>query len=258
MSYEENSKHEIYYIPQNYEDAGGVLGGRFSQRNVIEMAVICGPIVFIIAQLYSTFSLSFETLIIISTVTLLPLLALCAFGIKGESISQILFAFIRYRRNRRKLSYISFVDADEMKALAANPWALNTLLDNIETMGFKKAIEKAKADSKAIKEAKKNLAEDDEDESSATKKRSKKIKPNHVFEEHQERTGKEKPHRPKDLNTTSSAWENLYKNNTANAKKAEHHDRRQQVSRGLFSSAMKESILNKLELGEENDDYYML
>ena len=30
MAYEEEAKQEVYYIPDNYDDAGGVLGGRFS------------------------------------------------------------------------------------------------------------------------------------------------------------------------------------------------------------------------------------
>ena len=49
-------------------------------------------------------------------VTLLPALSLCAFGIRGESISQFLFAFIKYMKKRRKLSFIHFYDGTHIDA----------------------------------------------------------------------------------------------------------------------------------------------
>ena len=41
---DEEIRPEVYYIPENFDDAGGVLGGHFSTRNAIEMVVLCGPL----------------------------------------------------------------------------------------------------------------------------------------------------------------------------------------------------------------------
>lgn len=107
MAYEE-PKQEVFYIPDNYDDAGGVMGGRFSTRNAVEMAFICGPIAFLELKLLH-FS-SWQINVSIALVTILPLLMLCAFGIGGESLSQIFLAYIRYRKGRRTLSYLCFTD----------------------------------------------------------------------------------------------------------------------------------------------------
>lgn len=108
-SEEKEINHEEYYIPDNYEDSGGVLGGHFSTRNATELALICGPLAFLELK---TLHFSIETNLIIMIVTLAPLSVLCAFGVAGESISQIILAIIRFQRKRRKLSYISFTDSD--------------------------------------------------------------------------------------------------------------------------------------------------
>ena len=110
MAYEEEAKQEVYYIPDNYDDAGGVLGGRFSTRNAIEMAVICGPVAFL--ELKFLRFPSWQVNVCIGLITILPLLILCAFGIGGESLSQIFAAYYRYRKGRRTLSYLCFTDAE--------------------------------------------------------------------------------------------------------------------------------------------------
>lgn len=116
MSYNDREdKPEVYYIPPNYEDAGGFLGGRFKQRNGIEMAVVGGPLLLININFIMP-RVSTEVGLSILIVSVLPALALCAFGIRGESISQFLFAFIKYLKKRRKLSFIHFYDGTHIDA----------------------------------------------------------------------------------------------------------------------------------------------
>lgn len=110
MPYEEEAKQEVYYIPDNYDDAGGVLGGRFKTRNAIETAVICGPILFLETKILH---FSWQVNISIGLITILPLLFLCAFGIGGESLSQIFTAYTTFRKKRRTLSYVCFTDLNE-------------------------------------------------------------------------------------------------------------------------------------------------
>ena len=47
MSKSNEEAPQVYYIPGNYEDSGGVLGGRLGTRNAVELCVICGPIAFL-------------------------------------------------------------------------------------------------------------------------------------------------------------------------------------------------------------------
>lgn len=117
MDYEEKegAKQE-YYIPQNYEDAGGVLGGRFTQRNGIEMAVVGVPLVWINLNFIFPY-VSLETGIITFLLTVLPPVGLCALGIAGESVSQFLFAIIRFLKRRRFLSFVCFYDGQKKKGL---------------------------------------------------------------------------------------------------------------------------------------------
>lgn len=105
----EESRPETYYIPPNYEDAGGLFGGHFTQRNGIEMAAIGAPLVYINAKFIFP-NVGIELGLIIAMLTIIPPVALCAFGIRGESITQILVAFVRYAKKKRKLSYLHFYD----------------------------------------------------------------------------------------------------------------------------------------------------
>lgn len=110
MDFDEQEGLPIEYsIPQNYEDAGGLLGGRFTQRNGIEMAIVGAPLAWINMNLIFP-NVPVQTGIIIFILSVLPPVFLCAIGIGGESVSQFLFAFFRFLRKRRFLSFIAFFD----------------------------------------------------------------------------------------------------------------------------------------------------
>lgn len=154
MAYEEENKREVFYIPQNYEDAGGIMGGHFKQRNIIETCVVCLPI--LIAE-YNFIDLPLSTKIVIILVTVLPLACLFALGIKGESVTQIVLAFFRYLRNRRRLSFVGFVDKGQ-RSFMPDPWALETLKESIKQRGFLKAIIKAISDTKKLRKIRRDLS----------------------------------------------------------------------------------------------------
>lgn len=154
MAYEEENKREVFYIPQNYEDAGGIMGGHFKQRNIIETCVVCLPI--LIAE-YNFIDLPLSTKIVIILVTVLPLACLFALGIKGESVTQIVLAFFRYLRNRRRLSFVGFVDKGQ-RSFMPDPWALETLKESIKQRGFIKAIIKAISDTKKLRKIRRDLS----------------------------------------------------------------------------------------------------
>lgn len=221
MANEEEVKQEVYYIPDNYEDAGGVLGGHFSQRNAIELAVLCGPLAFLE---YKFLHFSIQTNIIIMMVTLIPLAAVCAFGIGGESLSQIAMAFIRFTRKKRKLSYLEFTDPKAV-SVSKGPWNIDALLDNISSKGLKNAVKSAREEAAAAKETAFEEAEQPgaEDGSKPAQKRKKHAShiPHQVHQQHQ---GKAKPKK-------KSAQPGL-----------------------LLNSAMREKLLQKLELGDEDDE----
>lgn len=128
---------QVYYIPANYDDSGGVLGGRIGTRNAVELAVFCGPLVFLESKILR---FSIQTNIIIALITILPVAFLCVFGVGGETISQLLLALVRYFRGRRVLHYDMFtqVNSDERKK-----FNLDKFLDIASSSGIKAAITKA-------------------------------------------------------------------------------------------------------------------
>ena len=101
-----------------------------------------------------------QTSIIIMLFTIVPLAALAAFGIGGESLSQILMAYIRFSRKRRKLSYIEFSD---LKSAAVESITFDMILDAFSAGGFK-GIKKLFQDHKAaMANASTITAEEEED-----------------------------------------------------------------------------------------------
>lgn len=104
MSMEQDERQEVYVIPQNFADSGGILGFRITWRTVIDLVGLGTPLLFI------NFILPVDLLIhlVIGIITLFPVAMVSFVGIDGEGLSQILIAIIRFRLRRRKLSYISF------------------------------------------------------------------------------------------------------------------------------------------------------
>ena len=134
MSREPEEQQQAYYIPWNYDDAGGVLGGKITTRNAIELAVICGPLAFLE---YHLLRFSWQVNLTIAMITLIPLAAFCLIGFGRESISQRVFALYRFHKRQRKLSYMYFT---EYKGVGNRKFSIDNFLDDVATVGLKKAI----------------------------------------------------------------------------------------------------------------------
>lgn len=270
---DEEIRPEVYYIPENFDDAGGVLGGHFSTRNAIEMVVLCGPLGIVEYKVFFEFlHVGLQFGLITMMFTIVPLAALAAFGIGGESLSQILMAYIRFIRKRRKLSYVEFTD--KMVAYDTAFWALNGILDSIASEGFKGTFLKMKKYREAIKNgtAVKNEFEDEniddyqeddivgtndipsipETETSAEVPSD--VPRKSIFAKTPKKKKQLKPVKPKKLKPVkkNQAVDTALQ---APIKKAKPPRQKKPKAESVWmKSAMREVLLQKLELGDDEDD----
>lgn len=265
----------MYYIPENFDDAGGVLGGHFSTRNAIEMVVLCGPLGIVEYKVFFEFlHVGLQFGLITMMFTIVPLAALAVFGIGGESLSQILMAYIRFIRKRRKLSYVEFTD--KMVAYDTAFWSLNGILDSIASEGFKGTFLKMKKYRETIKNgtAAKNEFEDEniddyqeddiveandipsipETETSAEVPSD--VPRKSIFAKTPKKKKQLKPVKPKKLKPVK-----VKKNRAmdtalqAPIKKAKPPRQKKPKAESVWmKSAMREVLLQKLELGDDDDD----
>ena len=272
---DEEIRPEVYYIPENFDDAGGVLGGHFSTRNAIEMVVLCGPLGIVEYKVFFEFlHVGLQFGLITMMFTIVPLAALAAFGIGGESLSQILMAYIRFIRKRRKLSYVEFTD--KMVAYDTAFWSLNGILDSIASEGFKGTFLKMKKYREIIKNgtAAKNEFEDEniddyqeddiveandipsipETETSAEVPSD--VPRKSIFAKTPKKKKQLKPVKPKKLKPVkvkkNQAMDTALQ---APIKKAKPPRQKKPKAESVWmKSAMREVLLQKLELGDDDDD----
>ena len=232
---DKDDEHQVYYIPWNYDEAGGVIGGKVKTRNAIEAFVLCAPIAFLE---YHLLKFSIEINIIIALVTLLPLLFLCIFGLGGETISQIIMAFVRYRQGRRKLSYISFVDdlkRDNKKK------SVTDMLDSLQSGGIK-----------ALANDVKSNMQNSGDGTKQPKQKGK--KPNRLASQLKKSRHTSKPHGGKAKPVVATA--NAKPATNAQEKPAKPAKPEKPVSHNsMYNVAWQETLLRKLELLEEDESW---
>ena len=92
-------ERDTYIIPPNFIEGGTLMGGMFKTRNVIEAGIL-GALTGV-PVLKLPFSLT--TRIIILCLTTLPLVLVALIGIGGGSLSEFVFQFFSFLRNRRTL-----------------------------------------------------------------------------------------------------------------------------------------------------------
>ena len=234
---EEEFRPEVYHIPPNFREAGGVFGGRIEKRNAIELALLCGPLAYLEYHILPAFHFSIQTMLIIGMVSLFPLAFLCLFGINGESMTQIAVAFIRFKRRRRKLTYKGFTAGDT--GFTATGSKYDKFMENVATVGFIKALsELTSADQNAAVDADRFDDVPPADDSSSKKK-------------HQKRDANSRKESIADDEFTSKHGKNAGKKKKAQTAAAH----KKSSTSWLISDATKEMLLRKLELGED-DDYY--
>ena len=88
------------YIPANYTDAGKLLG-MFEIRNMIEAIVFSIPFIFLGFVLPVNLTLK----IIISAVFIVPIGGFSLMGIYDYSLLTFLKIYLKWRKNRRILTY---------------------------------------------------------------------------------------------------------------------------------------------------------
>lgn len=275
---EEDIRPEVYYIPENFEDAGGVLGGRLTTRNAIEMAVLCGPLAFIETKLFfGVLNLGLQLSAIIMMFTIVPLAALAAFGIGGESLSQLLLAYIRFSHKRRKLSYVEFTD--KLVLYSSNLMSLDGILDSISSDGIKGTLLKIKKYRETMKQGEMDSnAEDwDDTEDMAEEELTRDIPENIPHEERnapdtvttvksapkrKERKTRlsKKEKKPRKAASKSQAKKKAFrpkaKQNILEKPKREPAVKQKKEESVWMKSAMREVLLKKLELGDDDEDEF--
>lgn len=92
-----NDENDVYIIPPNFIDTGTVLGGSMKLRNAVEALGLILMIGFPVFHL--PFSLT--TRIIIACITVLPAALFATIGIGGESLTEFLFHFMVFCKNKR-------------------------------------------------------------------------------------------------------------------------------------------------------------
>lgn len=273
---DEEIRPEVYYIPENFDDAGGVLGGHFSTRNAIEMVVLCGPLGIVEYKVFFEFlHVGLQFGLITMMFTIVPLAALAAFGIGGESLSQLLMAYIRFIRKRRKLSYVEFTD--KMVVYDTAFWSLNGILDSIASEGFKGTLLRIKKYREAIKNGTIEESDEIEDECIDDYREDDTIEANDITSLSEGNTSfemlsdiphksiftktpkKKKEKRPKPVKAKKSRpakkKQTLDSVQQAPVKKAKPTRQKKAKAESVWmKSAMREVLLQKLELGDDEDD----
>lgn len=99
----DNENQTIYIIPYNYEDTGGVFGGLFKFRNVLE-AIIIGLLLFKGGGMAFAF-LGITLKIIMFMVIIIPIVLIALIGIQGESLTEYIQSVYNFRKRRRVAGY---------------------------------------------------------------------------------------------------------------------------------------------------------
>ena len=93
--------YEVYNIPNNFTDAGRVMG-LFELRNLVEAVLLALPALYLCIALLP-FSLTPKIIITLSVVV--PLAGFGLIGISDDSLTRWLASWWRWRRSRRVLFY---------------------------------------------------------------------------------------------------------------------------------------------------------
>lgn len=92
-------ERDVYVIPPNFIEGGTLMGGMVRTRNAVEAGVLGALTALPVLRL----DLSLTTRVIILCLTTLPLVLVALIGIGGQSLSQFIFQFVLWLRNRRIL-----------------------------------------------------------------------------------------------------------------------------------------------------------
>ena len=93
----------VYIIPGNFEEAGGVFGGIFRLRNTVEASIIA--FIFFNIEKFLMQLIPITAYIVIMIVTILPTTIIALIGIKGDSLIEFVIHYFKFRKQKRVLHF---------------------------------------------------------------------------------------------------------------------------------------------------------
>lgn len=100
---DENYEQAQYFIPINIGDDGGVLGGRFKKRNMIEAVVIGLLLTLVWKIIFYPYDIIIK--IVAYIILVIPVVLFAIIGVNNESFLEFLLEYLAYKKKRRKMKF---------------------------------------------------------------------------------------------------------------------------------------------------------
>ena len=100
---DENYEQAQYFIPINIGDDGGVLGGRFKKRNMIEAVVIGLLLTLVWKIIFYPYDIIVK--IVVYIILVIPVVLFAIIGVNNESFLEFLLEYLAYKKKRRKMKF---------------------------------------------------------------------------------------------------------------------------------------------------------
>lgn len=100
---DDNYEPAQYFIPINIGDDGGVLGGRFKKRNMIEAVVIGLLLTLIWKIIFYPYDIIVK--IVAYIILVIPVVLFAIIGVNNESFLEFLLEYLAYKKKRRKMKF---------------------------------------------------------------------------------------------------------------------------------------------------------
>lgn len=104
MKLEKEEKPDIYIIPSNYKDRGGIFG-LFKTRNFVEGGLCAGIICVLLLPVLMPLNMSIAVKTIIIAIPCIVIFVAGIIGFHDEPWISALLYLIHYKSHKRKLSY---------------------------------------------------------------------------------------------------------------------------------------------------------
>ena len=100
---DDNYEQAQYFIPINIGDDGGVLGGRFKKRNMIEAVVIGLLLTLVWKIIFYPYDIIIK--IVAYIILVIPVVLFAIIGVNNESFLEFLLEYLAYKKKRRKMKF---------------------------------------------------------------------------------------------------------------------------------------------------------
>lgn len=100
---DDNYEQAQYFIPINIGDDGGVLGGRFKKRNMIEAVVIGLLLTLVWKIIFYPYDIIVK--IVAYIILVIPVVLFAIIGVNNESFLEFLLEYLAYKKKRRKMKF---------------------------------------------------------------------------------------------------------------------------------------------------------